>query len=758
MLLRQKKNLPHLFLSILFFLQSSISSTAQEEKDPSNYPKIGVTLSGGGAKGLAHIYVLKALDSAGLRVDNITGTSIGAVVGGVYAAGYSANTIEKIAKSIDWDNLFSDNVPIKNLAVEEKNTNTKYAFHLPLKEEGISEDGSLMQGQALWKKLSQLLFPVMHLKNFDSLPIAFRAYTAKIETGEGKLLKSGNLMESIRASMAVPIVFSPVTINDTLLVDGGIVRNLPVQEVIDMGSDYVIGISLTKGGYWHHEFNKASEYLNAMIFYNAAKDYDQQKLLCNYFYEYDLKKFSSASFNRIPEIMEVGQKSFDSLYHKFKRVKDSLDAIYGATQKPTRKVNTKTTYRITKINVLGLSTPSKASFLQLISLKLGKDYAYKELQKQVDFAFSTNRYKSIYFNLNEIAPNHYEIEFKAVEKPSAFIDLGLQYSDFEGINLLGDIKKYGLTARQSKSYLGVSIGKNFRLKTYHVQPLFKNAKFGIKPFINLENVTLDFIDPTDEQKGEYKQRQFEFGATLLTLNHPKWQLGLQWHLNRFALDPKFFIDYQVDGSNTLGTVSSFFEFNTLNSINFPKKGIRIHLNFSYIYHQNNKLKLVPRNENPVTFSNLELNFKPYQKINFNADSYIPISRKFNWQTQLQAHANFKYQQNFVDNYFIGGIQNTFYNQVTFIGLPESSILTPSFASVLFQLRYNFLRKLYLSSAANFATYNYLDTNNNFNFNTSISGYNASLSYLSRIGPFQFSAAYTPRNNKWSTLFYFGIMF
>ncbi|MEP7238706.1 MAG: patatin-like phospholipase family protein, partial [Ferruginibacter sp.] len=210
-------------------------------------PKIGLTLSGGGAKGLAHIGILKAIDSAGLKIDYITGTSMGAIVGALYASGYSGNEIESLRKEIDFDVLFSNNVALKTLSMEEKDQYSRFAIELPFINNKIRLTTGVITGQELNMKFSELFFHVYNVHNFNDLKIPFKCMATDLETGNLIVMDTGNIITALRATMAIPSVFSAVTRDNKKLVDGGLVRNFPVKNVKEMGADIVIGSNVTNG-------------------------------------------------------------------------------------------------------------------------------------------------------------------------------------------------------------------------------------------------------------------------------------------------------------------------------------------------------------------------------------------------------------------------------------------------------------------------------------------------------------------------------
>src|SRR6056297_2086311 len=203
---------------------------------PVNRPKVGLALSGGGALGLAHIGILKKIDSLEIPVDYIAGTSMGGLVGGLYACGYSAKQIEKIVDDINWEHLFRDVPARKHLPYFVKQDLHKYQFNINMNKFQPEMPG-VINGQKVELLLSRLTYKYNTVRNFDKLPIPFRCVSVDLVSGTEVIHKSGVLSEALRATMSVPSIFAPVKMGDSLLVDGGLLNNIPVDVVKNMGGD-----------------------------------------------------------------------------------------------------------------------------------------------------------------------------------------------------------------------------------------------------------------------------------------------------------------------------------------------------------------------------------------------------------------------------------------------------------------------------------------------------------------------------------------
>ncbi|MDX5437723.1 MAG: patatin-like phospholipase family protein, partial [Pontibacter sp.] len=302
-------------LLFLFYLCSllpyPLAAQTQELARPMRRPKIGLVLSGGGAKGMAHIGFLKVMEEAGIRPDYITGTSMGSLVGALYALGYSATEIEKIALRQDWELLLSNQVPLSQIAMEEKDYYGRYLLELPVDDFKIEFPSGLIEGQALNNLLIRLTRGAHGIQNFGKLPIPFACVATDLATGEKVVLREGFLPEALRASMAIPTVFTPVKINGSVLVDGGLVQNFPVQEALDMGADFVIGVNVGGGLEPEQNLKSMIYVLVQATFFTSATNSEAEKQKTDVLIDIlpNLTGYSTGSFTDTEEIIKIGERA-----------------------------------------------------------------------------------------------------------------------------------------------------------------------------------------------------------------------------------------------------------------------------------------------------------------------------------------------------------------------------------------------------------------------------------------------------------------
>ena len=235
-----------ILLTAILLLLTLATVTGAAAETASRRPRIGLVLSGGGARGAAHIGVLKVLEELRIPVDVITGTSMGAIVGGFYAAGSSPAEIEAMVNSLEWSEAFRDRPPLEDYSFRRKEDSANYLirFDAGVREGKLALPRGLIQGQNLNFILKSRLIHTATVTDFDRLRIPFRAVAADIETGEAVVLGTGDLAEAIRASMSIPGVFAPVELDGRLLVDGGIADNLPADVARSMGADILIAVNI----------------------------------------------------------------------------------------------------------------------------------------------------------------------------------------------------------------------------------------------------------------------------------------------------------------------------------------------------------------------------------------------------------------------------------------------------------------------------------------------------------------------------------
>jgi NTE family protein len=278
-------------------------------------PKIGLVLSGGGARGISHIGVFKGLEKYNIPIDLIVGTSMGSVIGGFYAAGYSANELEKNIRAIDWDNIFSDATERENLFMGQKIENDRYLINLRFEGLEAQFPSSLSSGQKILSIIADRLYKAnfQALSNFDNLKIPFRSIATDLISGKRIVLSEGDLAEAINASVAVPLLFAPVRWNGMMLVDGGLSSNFAVDVARDLGIDVVIVIDITSPLRSSEELGAPWEIADQVTTIMMQSRYEEQLSLADIVIQPNLEGIGSTDFAKFDEMIERGEAAVESL-------------------------------------------------------------------------------------------------------------------------------------------------------------------------------------------------------------------------------------------------------------------------------------------------------------------------------------------------------------------------------------------------------------------------------------------------------------
>jgi NTE family protein len=305
-----------------------------QDRASSPRPKIGVVFGGGGAKGAAHIGVLKVLEEQKVPVDYIAGTSMGAIVGALYASGLSADELEKVITAIDWEDVFSGDPDRRDIDYRRKREDYDNLSGVALGIKGgkVVMPKGLIKDQKVNVLFETLMLHTSDINDFDKLPIPYRAVAADLETGEMVVLKGGRLADAARASMSVPGAFPPIELDGRLLIDGGIVRNLPIDIVREMGAEIIICIDVDKPLPTREELGGSLSILNQMIDIMMKKNVSEQTRTLgprDVYINPDLGELGSADFDKAAEIAGRGEKAAREKIESLKRYSVS-EAEYAA--------------------------------------------------------------------------------------------------------------------------------------------------------------------------------------------------------------------------------------------------------------------------------------------------------------------------------------------------------------------------------------------------------------------------------------------
>ena len=715
-------------------------------------PKIGVTFSGGGAKGLAHIGILKAIDSAGLKVDYITGTSMGAIVGGMYAAGYSGNEIEKLAREIDWDALLSNNIPLQALSMEEKEQYKRYAVELPFINKKIKlPQTGYIRGQELNAKFSELFFHVYNVRNFNNLPIPFKCMATDLETGKLVVLDTGNITSALRSTMAIPSVFSAVARDNKKLVDGGLVRNFPVKNVKEMGADIVIGSNVTNGLSKIEKIKNPVDVLMQMAFFKESEDFKEELPLTNIYIHMPLEKYNTASFGAVNQIMDEGIKTGRSYYPQFKKLADSINALGAAPARVEKPFYNKPIF-ITEYRVTGLKLTSTAFLVHMMDFNDHRYYTAAQIGKCIGRANGSRYYSGITYTFEQVKNDSARIIFNVEEDPATFLKAGIYYTKFRGINANLNLTSRDFFIHNSRSMVSLSLGESMQLEAEHLQYLgrIKNIAFiaGVKMDIQDINAYVDYqID------GAYKQKFYRGFLNFQNSGGNRLAGGVGTAVENIRYHPTIHSAMEAGGNFTSLRTYAYLNYNSLNQSLYPTKGLKLNAELGYVYQQRPNIQFF---ENGIQVANPD--FNNFSRLSFDGSLFTPINSRFTMLSELQVGINLTDKPNGLHNFQVGGIDGNFRNQVRFAGLPEASVNSSAVAALQLGLRYTIVNNAYIIGRANALFKDFATTKISTSAGTWLTGYALTFAYKTPIGPLELSAMYSDQSKKLQSYVLFGIPF
>lgn len=720
-------------------------------------PKIGVTLSGGGAKGLAHLGILKAIDSAGLKVDYITGTSMGSIIASLYAVGYSADTLITICKTIDWEALLRNQDDLRTLLMPEKDEASKYVVELPLINNRFNLSTGLLEGQELWIKFSELFFPVYNIKDFSKFSIPFRCISTDVGTGEAVVMQNGEIITAVRASMAIPSVFTSVEKDNRQLVDGGIVRNFPVKDVKDMGADFVIGSNVTQGLLPSDKVRNILQILLQVAFFREGEDAKKEVPLCDIYIPFDLGNYNMGSFSSTDEIMQKGMEEGRKLYPRFKALADSLDELYGKQTVIKDRLPRVGKLTISSVDINGLDKTTKAFFVHTMDLRMNIPYTAGELADKVRKTFGTRYYKRITYALEPKEDSTCHIIFYITENALTYAKVGLHYSRFSGIGLIGNLTSRNLLTPNSRSLVSINLGESFRIKAEHLQYLGRLKNFGLT--VKTQFDRFDFITYEQfKQTGIYKQNYWEVDERFHYSANRNFTAGFGHRFEWLNYNPTITSNLSFKGRSQFSTFFTYINFNSLDRKLFPGKGIKIEAEAGNIRRQDLNINFLVNGQAPHNPDSIKVDDKPFFYTTLFAEGYLPLSKKTTFFLLGQSGINFNYSNNLLNEFVVGGMVKLFRHQVLFAGLQEGSVYSAAYAAIQAGMRKQVFNNAYLTGRANILFNNFISRSNFFNEKNIYSGYALTFSYNFALGPLDLSLMYSDQTGKVQTFINLGIPF
>ena len=731
------------YVLLLMAFMSCFSSYCQEQ----NRPKVGLVLSGGGAKGFAHIGVLKVLEEAGVKIDYIGGTSMGSVIGGLYATGYNAAQIDSIFQSTNFNELITDFIPRSSKNFYEKRNDELYALVLPFNKFKVGIPEALSKGMYNFNLISSVTRSVRYQRDFQQLPTPFLCIGTDIETGKQVILNKGNLAQAIIASSAFPSLFSPVQIDGKLIVDGGVTNNYPVDEVRKLGADIIIGVDVQDDLLKRISLKDATKILVQINNLHTIEKMKENIKKTDIYIKPDIRDFGVISFDKGKEIIKKGEEATFAVFEKIKELGEGVNRY----EKPKLKLDIDS-LQIENINLGPLSNYTKEYVTGKLRFKPGTKIAYTQLIKGINNLNATQNFSAIDYSLDKGTDGQDDLNLNLIENPTqTYLKFGLHYDGLFKSGVLVNLTRKKTLSKNDIASLDIVLGDNFRYNfDYYVENGY-NLSLGFKSQFNQFNrnvaaelsglniadlgvtsINLDYSDFTNQL---YFQSLFV----------QKFLLGAGIEYKDLRINsPTLENDNQFIEKSSYGSVFGYLKYDSLDNIYFPTKGWFCSGDIqSYLLS-----------------SNYTKNFKPFSiaKANFGIAATM-----FNHATiKVETEGGFTFGSDSVPylNFVLGGYGfNTINNFRHFYGYDFLSLGGNSYIKSTLSFDYELFKKNHINLTANFANIgDRIFEGVDWISIPKYSGYALGYGLETAIGPIEIKHSWSPENSKGYTWFSVGFVF
>ena len=561
-----------LVLSMCLLLPFSLYSQEQCKK-------VGVVLSGGGAKGMAHIKALKVIEEAGIPIDYIAGTSMGAIVGGLYAIGYTPEQLDSMVRKQNWTFLLSDRIKRSAMSLTDRERSEKFIVSIPFTKspKDAASSGGIIKGQNLANLFSDLTMGYHDSINFDKLPIPFACVAANVVNGEQIIFHNGILSTAMRASMAIPGVFTPVRQDSMVLVDGGIVNNYPADVVKAMGADVIIGVDVQNALKKADKLNSAPDILGQIVDITCQSNHEKNVDLTDTYIRVNVDGYSSASFTpaAIDTLMRRGEEAAKAQWNSLLALKKKIgisDNYVPKRHGPYSSLSNVRTIYVTDISFSGVEADDKKWLMKKCNLKENSNITTQQIEQALYQLRGSQSYSSASYTLTD-TPEGYHLNFLLQAKYEKRINLGIRFDSEEIASLLingtADLK----THIPSRLSLTGRLGKQYAARIdYTLEPM-QQRNFNFSYMFQYNDINI-YEEGERAYNTTYKYHLAEFGFSDVWYKYFRFGLGFRFEYYKykdFLFKKPEFIGLDVESEHFLSYFAQV-HYNTYDKGYFPSKG------------------------------------------------------------------------------------------------------------------------------------------------------------------------------------------
>ena len=546
-----------------------------------NYPeitsdtKLGLSLSGGGAKGFAHLGVLKVLEEVGMPIDYITGTSMGALVGGLYAMGYSIEFIENLALNIDWDDLFSDEIRRRHIPMEEKSWDNVYLLTLPIIDKSITLPSGLVAGQRIEMLLNQLTWPYPGYQNFLEFPIPFACIATDLETGEAVVFTEGFPVEAIRSSISIPSIFMPKLVDGRTLIDGGVVRNLPVEEVRELGADIVIGVNVSSPLMKGDKISTILDIMDQTISFQVNENIHRSMELTDIMMvNHDIFDFHILDFDKTSEIIDKGEELARTYYDELKSLADRLNEARGTLPIYPAIPEDEEMIYISNIKVEGIKQGTANQVKSKLQIQPGTYVKLEDITLGIENVYGLQFYNNVTYKLldDEDFTGAYILQVEVIERQQDLFRFGFNYDNYRRASILLNTTFRNLLYPNSVTRLNAKLGEEPYVDGRFFNYLTTESNFALSFRLNYSLHRIDTFNPDGNRISSFNTNSFFFESMAVPFVNNQIQFSMGVRQEFFDITTRVGeLDFPF-GSTSISQLVARMNYDNINRLNFTQRG------------------------------------------------------------------------------------------------------------------------------------------------------------------------------------------
>jgi NTE family protein len=677
------------------------------------------------------------MEEAGLRPDYITGVSMGSIIGGMYALGYTADSLHKIFNKINWKLILSNKIPENKVIFLEKSHFSNSAISLPISFRKVILPSGLINGQQVENTLSFYAWPAADINDFSKLPIPFMCVGTDIITYKKIDLKTGYLPDAIRASFSVPSIFTPLKIDTLLLLDGGLIRNFAASEAKDMGADIIIGSYVGFNGYKEDKLQSVSGIMEQIAMFRSLDDFEEEKKLVDVLIKPETEGFSIFEFEYADSLIQRGYKAALPYKNYFRKLADSLNQI--GPQKPLENILDKQSYTFNKIEIEGNKSYSDEQILGVLDIKPENKVDKYLLTDRIELLFGKAWFDKVKYRV--LSRNDSLIlVIDCIEKPAAMLYGSVHYDNSLQSGLIFEISVKNLLTQRSVINFGSRIGQYYKFELNYLQFIDRNQIFGLSANLNSDNTLIPLLELRGD-KGEVISRNFTPGLSIIRRIGLNNMMSIYANYENLNLILHYISDVHLKNlSYNYITATYDYQRNTLDTKYFPHRGTIFNFSISTSKLQSAEIKTDSTNAAIKLSNHGEFSFNRFYSFHGSINYYFSTTSKMTFSIGGDAllitdSDSVSSQNNF---YLLGGIESVNKRSIPMIGFQSNEIPVKKLAGVRTELDMELFENFHMNIMANIFAAQEANRDKGFSL---LTGFGLGVGYMSIIGPMKIGLIY-----------------